>query len=81
MSDGPVDLAVERSAATGCVDLLRKLTAKAERGEIASITAICETPDGQYDFESSATRNRLTSAGALLDAAMQRLGYTPEGDE
>lgn len=53
----------------------RELLARCEAGEVVSVTALEEMPGGLYQVHASETTDRLRSAGALLEAAIARLGY------
>lgn len=52
----------------------RELLARCEAGEVLAMTVIEERPDGTYSVHGSATGDRLRTAGALLEAAVTRLG-------
>lgn len=55
------------------VDSLRELLKQAEAGEITGICGIVELPGDNYRNIGSETCSRLQTAGALLDAAINRL--------
>jgi hypothetical protein len=71
----PIQLAASRGASSESADILRTMAGQAERGEIISVTVMYERPDGSVGNWQSATNSRLRMAGALLDAAVRRLGY------
>jgi hypothetical protein len=52
----------------------RELLARCEAGEVLAVTVLEERPDGTYHVHGSRTPDRLRTAGALLDAAVTRLG-------
>ena len=54
---------------------LEDLLARARTGEIISIAGIADC-GGTYFVYETRTLSRLEMAGALLDAAVNRLGYT-----
>ncbi len=55
-------------------DALRKLADLADAGEIVSITVVYVKTDGTSDEYQSSTINKHQVAGALLAAAMRRVG-------
>lgn len=59
---------------------LEELAAAARRGEITGFHGIIELPGGSYQVQCSGGLTRLQSAGALLDAAIARLGYAIRDD-
>lgn len=75
----PIQLASHRGASPECAEILRDMAAQAERGEVISVTVMYERPDGSVGNWQSGTQSRLRMAGALLDAAVRRLGYVDEG--
>lgn len=58
----------------GAIAHARELLARCEAGEVVSVTVLEERPNGTYHVHGSATGDRLRTAGALLDAAVTRLG-------
>lgn len=52
----------------------RELLARCEAGEVVAMTVLEERPDGSYHVHGSAIGDRLRTAGALLEAAVTRLG-------
>lgn len=62
-------------AAQSAAKVLRELAEQADRGEIIGFHGIVTLPGGAYRVEESADLSRLQAAGALLDAAVARLGY------
>jgi hypothetical protein len=65
------DLSVSQSA----VNLAREILRDAEAGEIVSFTIIAEYKGGRYRTVGTTSKSRLEMAGALFEAAMDRLGY------
>lgn len=55
------------------VALLRELLAAAEAGEIITVTGVAEDRSGGYRHFGSSTMSRLQTAGALLEASINRL--------
>lgn len=51
---------------------LRELAARADAGEIVSVTVVAEHPDNSYSITWSQSLSRLQSMGALLDAAIAK---------
>lgn len=60
---------------TSAIEYARELLARCEAGEVIAVTALEEQPGGLYQVHASETTDRLRSAGALLEAAIARLGY------
>lgn len=58
----------------GAVEYVRGLLARCEAGEVVAVTALEEHPGGTYAVGGSSAMSRLQMAGALLDAAVTRLG-------
>lgn len=58
----------------GAVAHARELLARCEAGEVVALTVLEERPDGSYHVHGSSTGDRLRTAGALLEAAVTRLG-------
>lgn len=71
----PIKLATTRGAAPECASILRDMAGQADRGEIVSVTVLYERPDGSVGNWMSGTKSQTRMAGALLDAAIRRLGY------
>jgi hypothetical protein len=65
----PVDRCTEEVIAK-----LEELLELARSGKIVSIAGVANCADTYFVFETRAM-SRLQTAGALLDAAMNRLGY------
>jgi hypothetical protein len=61
-------------------EILRDMASQAERGEIVSVCVLYERPDGAIGNWQSGTRSQTRMAGALLDAAIRRLGYAEAGE-
>lgn len=59
-------------------EILRDMAAQAERGEIVSVCVLYERPDATIGNWQSGTTSRTRMAGALLEAAVQRLGFAAE---
>lgn len=57
------------------VELLRSLLSQAESGELITLTGVAEYRGGTYGNVGSSTMSRLQTAGALLEAAVKRLGF------
>lgn len=57
------------------IEYARELLARCEADEVVSVTALEEMPGGLYQVHASETTDRLRTAGALLEAAIARLGY------
>lgn len=58
----------------GAVEYAEGLLARCRSGETVGVTAVEEKPGGLYTLHGSKTLSRLQTAGALLDAAVWRLG-------
>lgn len=58
---------------------LRSLADQAERGELLEVVVVYRTADNQSGSYQSHTASRTQMAGALLNAAVRRLGYV-EGE-
>jgi hypothetical protein len=58
------------------IDLAAELLELAQSGEIVTITAIEERPDGTWRVRGSLTANASATAGRLLAAALERLEQT-----
>ena len=56
------------------VDEARALLARCESGETVEFSTFERRRAGEYDIRGSAVCNRLETAGALLEAAIKRLG-------
>jgi hypothetical protein len=54
---------------------LRDMADQAERGELLEAVVVYRTSDGKTGNYQSNTQSRARMAGALLDAAIRRLGY------
>jgi len=65
------DISVNQHA----VELARDILRDAEAGEIVSFTIIAEYKGGEYRTAGSTVKSRLQMAGALFEAAIDRLGY------
>lgn len=63
------------AAQSSAIEYARELLARCEAGEVIAVTALEERPGGLYQVHASETTDRLRSAGALLEAAIARLGY------
>lgn len=59
-----------------CVAKLEELLERARKGEILSVSGIADC-GSTYFVYSTRSLSRLQMAGALLDAAISRLGYDP----
>lgn len=57
------------------IEYAKELLARCEAGEVVAVTALEEMAGGRYQVHASETTDRLRSAGALLEAAIARLGY------
>lgn len=57
-----------------CIAKLEELLERARKGEIQSVSGIADC-GGTYFVYSTRSLSRLQMAGALLDAAVSRLGY------
>lgn len=72
----PVQL---RTLAVQCheetVGVLSDLLRRAQAGEIVAVTGVMEFPSGTYTTFGGSTMSRLQTAGALLEAAVIRLGF------
>lgn len=66
---------IDRAGCAESAGILRDMAGQAERGEIVSVCVLYERPDGTIGNWQSTTRSRTKMAGALLDAAVRRLGY------
>ncbi len=53
-------------------EFLRELTARADAGEVISVTVVAELNDGCYEINRSRSLSRLQTIGALFDAAVSR---------
>ncbi len=67
--------AITPAPQAAAIEYARELLARCEAGEVIAVTALEEGPGGTYQVQASATSDRLRSAGALLEAAIARLGY------
>lgn len=56
------------------IDYATGLLARAKAGEVCEVVAVEFRPGGLYQVEGTPARNRLETAGALLEAAVARLG-------
>ncbi len=74
----PIQLATARVAKSDCSEILREMAAQADRGEIVCVTVLYERPDGSIGNWMSGTKSQTRMAGALLDAAIRRLGYVEQ---
>lgn len=70
-----VILAAERPTAKESAEILLDMAGMAERGEIVAVSVVYERTDGSIENWHSATSTASKMAGALLDAAIRRLGY------
>ena len=59
---------------------LEELAAQARRGEVVGFHGITENANGTYTVHCTNGLSRLQAAGALLDAAIARLGYAIRDD-
>lgn len=75
MSAAVVQLAAERPTAKQAAEILRDMAAMAERGDIVAVTVVYENRDGGIQNWQSGATSVNKMAGALLDAAIRRLGY------
>lgn len=66
---------IPRQNAEEAAECLRNLAALAEKGEVIAVTGIAENSTGGYFQFGSSTMSRLQTAGALLEAAVKRLGF------
>lgn len=57
------------------VELLRTLLADAQSGDLVALTGVAEYRGGTYAHIGSSTMSRLQTSGALLEAAVKRLGF------
>lgn len=67
-------------ACASAAEKLESLAAAARRGEVTGFHGIAEYADGTYQVHCTNSLSRLQSAGALLDAAIARLGYAIRDD-
>lgn len=67
--------AIKPALQSSAIEYARGLLARCEAGEVVAVTALEEMPGGHYQVHASESANRLQTAGALLDAAISRLGY------
>lgn len=74
MRDSKV-LAITPTLQASAIAYARELLARCEAGEVVAVTALEEMPGGRYQIHASESANRLQTAGALLEAAIARLGY------
>ena len=58
----------------GAIEHARELLARCEAGEVVAMTVLEERPDGTFHVHGSSIGDRLRTAGALLEAAVTRLG-------
>lgn len=58
------------------IKILEDLLKKALAGEIIEIAGVAMKVSGTYTFYQSRTEDKFKMAGHLLDASMNRLGYT-----
>lgn len=58
------------------IELLEKWLADAKEGRLLRVGLIGEWVAGDYVTGFSASRNRLSDAGMLLELAVRRLGFT-----
>lgn len=61
--------------------MARDLLLECESGEVTEFVAICYRRDGYYRFYGGGVESRHKMAGALLDAALNRLGYRWRDEE
>ena len=59
---------------------LEELAAQARRGEVVGFHGVTLLSNGKYVVHDSGGLTRLEAAGALLDAAIARLGYAIRDD-
>lgn len=74
-----IKLAAERPTAKQAAEILLDMAEMAEQGEIVSVTVVYESKDGSIRNWQSGSTSVTRMAGALLDAAVRRLGYV-EGE-
>jgi hypothetical protein len=60
------------------VEIAKELLRDCESGEIVGLTIIAEQKDGMYQTRIRSPRSNLQMAGALLQAAIDRLGFKAE---
>ena len=61
-------------------DRLEELAAQARSGEVVGFHGVTLLSNGKYVVHDAGGLTRLEAAGALLDAAIARLGYQIRGD-
>lgn len=66
---------IKPAAQSSAVAYARNLLARCEAGNVIAITAVEEHPGGTYSVQATETSDRLRTAGALLEAAVSRLGH------
>ncbi len=66
---------IDKAGCAESAEILRDMATQAEKGDVISVTVLYERPDGTIGNCQSGTRSRMRMAGALLDAAVRRLGY------
>ena len=74
MRDAKVHV-IESAPQRSAIEYAKELLARCEAGEVVAVTALEEQPCGLYQVRTSESPNRLQTAGALLEAAITRLGY------
>lgn len=73
-----VQLASRRPGCAESAEILRGMADQAERGEVVSVCVLYERPDGAIGNWQSGCQSRTRMAGALLEAAVRRLGFAEE---
>lgn len=63
---------IKRNKST--IEKAHKLLADCESGEVVAFTVIAEHKDGKYATDGTSVTSRLQMSGALLEAALVRLG-------
>lgn len=57
------------------MEMLEDMLKQAKSGELIAVTGIMEYRCGSYGQFGSSTMSRLQTSGALLEAAVKRLGF------
>lgn len=60
------------------IECVQELLRDCESGEVVAVTIISEHKSGMYRTRGTSVRSRLQMAGALFEAAMDRLGFKSE---
>lgn len=67
-------------ASVQAAEKLEELAAQARRGEVVGFHGVTLLSNGKYVVHDAGGLTRLEAAGALLDAAIARLGYAIRDD-